>query len=129
MPVTLSPGALAAVSGLVTHLVTAVTKCDQWVSSLQVGVAELGRRAWLRAMSPQGGGGSNPPSDTENLSLRGRPAARVDLLPLSRLRNDLRQIEHRLMQRHCVVVVLVVIRLVGLENETRTFEQQHEVRW
>jgi hypothetical protein len=37
---------------------------DQWVSSPQVGVAELGRRAWLRAMSPQGGGGSNPPSDT-----------------------------------------------------------------
>src|SRR6266699_2289589 len=26
-----------------------------------------GRRAWLRAMSPQGGGGSSPPSPTEKI--------------------------------------------------------------
>jgi hypothetical protein len=30
-----------------------------------------GRRAWLRAMSPQGGGGSSPPSPTEGLALPG----------------------------------------------------------
>lgn len=29
-----------------------------------------GRRAWLRAMSPQGGGGSSPPSPTKNILAR-----------------------------------------------------------